>query len=492
MRVDVPTLQALADIATPDSVLPAGRGVAFHSDRVREGDVFFALPGAAGHGLRFADEALRKGAVFVVSDRPHPRGIVVGDPAALLLALGRAARSALKCAVVGVTGSAGKTTTKAMLKATLGADASPGNLNTPFALARTLVDAAVRDDGTKPLPPLVLELGIDRIGEMDELLELTRPDHAVLTSIAPSHLEGLGNVATVAREKARLLGAAPGVRLAAWDTLPALASLLADTFPTADAGGEAAPWSTAPFPFGVTPYRVVDADGPDRDRADAPEGGWEGGRDGSLDGSLDGGHTDPAIAWRSDVAPDGQTLTYEGATLRLPWPGRAMAANALAALVMAERLGVDTSVARQRLLEAELEPARLQRLRLGAIAVLDDTYNSNPASAALALEVLKSSPAPRVAVLGDMLELGPQSPRFHRELGEATRDLDLVIAVGPAAAALLRGNPSALHAPDIEAAALLLDRIPATGTVLFKASRGVGLERLLSAFASLRSTAGAA
>ena len=435
--LDVSLLRELAPLRAPGRPLPPGRGIAFHSGRVRPGDVFFALPGAHGHGIAFADEALERGAAFVVSDLPHPRGVVVASPTELLLALGRHARRELRGAVVGITGSAGKTTTKSMLAAALAARAGAGNFNTPLALAATMVDAALAEAEGGAVRALVLELGIDHIGEMARLIDLTHPDHAVLTSIAPSHLEGLGSVDAVALEKGALLMAAAGVRLASYAAFRQLPPALRE---------------------GVRPYAVLDADEP----------------------SLTAPGLTPAR--RLSATAEGQDLVYRGLRLRLPWPGKALAENALAALAMAEALGAPLEEAAERLLSAELEPGRLQRRAHGRLLVIDDTYNSNPASASLALEVLRGCPPPRAAVLGDMLELGEASAAHHHALGAATRDLDVVVAVGPEAAAIAAANPAARHAPDLGAAEALLRSLPDHGTVLFKASRGMHLETLLARF----------
>lgn len=435
--VDVALLRELTQVRASDAALPPGRGIAFHSDRVRPGDVFFALPGAHGHGIVHADEALAKGAAFIVSDLPHTRGVVVPDPADVLLALGRRARGALSVPVVGITGSAGKTTTKTLLAAVLGARASSGNLNTPYALASTLVDTALQDAGGGPLTPLVLELGIDQIGEMARLIDLTRPDHAVLTSIAPSHLEGLGSVDAVALEKGALLMAVRGERLASYRAFRLLPPALREH---------------------VRPYAVLDADEPTV----------------SVSGLVP--------ARRLSVSGEGQDIVYRGQRLRLPWPGKALAENALAALAMGEALGTPVEQAAEKVVTARLEPGRLQRRAHGRLLIIDDTYNSNPASASLALEVLRGSPPPRAAVLGDMLELGEASAAHHHALGAATRDLDVVVAVGPEAAAIAAANPAARHAADLAAAEALLRELPIHGTVLFKASRGMRLETLLERF----------
>ena len=434
--LDAAAVSSLVGGAPPAASLPPGRGVAFHSADVRPGDVFFALPGSHGHGIAYVDEALARGAAYVVSDLPHPRGIRVPDAEGALLTLGRGARAELGARVVGVTGSAGKTTTKAMLAAALDARSTAGNLNTQRALAATLVDAALAGDGR----PLVLELGIDHVGEMTRLVALTAPTDALLTSIAPSHLDGLRSLDTVAREKATLLTSVGGVRLASLQAYRALPLELRR---------------------GVTAYAVLDEDEPPP----------------SLPGLV------PARRMSFDEL--GTELSYRGLRLRLPLAGKAMVANALAAIAMAEMLGVDVELAAQRVAGARLEPGRLQRRRVGPVIVLDDSYNSNPASAALALEVLRISPPPHTAVLGDMLELGDESRRHHLELGAATSDLDAVLAVGPASRAVLEANPAALHAAAVEDALPMLRTLPRRGTVLFKASRGMRLERLVRAFEEL-------
>ncbi len=443
--LSVRTLVRLLNTIEPVEELPDATGVAFDSRHVRPGDAFFALPGATTHGITFADTALGQGAAFVVSDRPHRRGLLVDDAPAALLALGRAARDRLSAPVVAISGSAGKTTTKAMLAAALAARATPGNLNTHFALARVLVDTALEDLArANTAAPLVLELGVDRVGEMAELLDLTRPDHAILTTIAASHLSALGDVAGVAREKTLLLDRTPGVTVASAEAAAFLGSeTLARTVVVSVGPNE------APFPVGASAGVVGVA---------VPQG----------DGAL--------LTW--------QTGTEE-ATASLPWPGRAMAQNALLALTMAARLGVPTAAAVERLCQARLEPGRLERHHLRGITILDDTYNSNPASLEEALAVLREAPSPHVAFLADMRELGTLERESHLRAGELTRGLDLVVAVGPASAALLETNPEAVHAADALAAVDLLARVPSGATVLVKGSRSMCMERLAAALREL-------
>lgn len=432
--LDAGTLAALLGSTTPAASLPPVRGATHHSGRVRAGDAFFALPGAQGHGIAHAEEALNAGAALVVSDRPHPRGIHVGDPAAALLRLGAWARGRLRCPVVAVTGSAGKTTAKALLRAALDGEASDGNLNTPHALAGRLMRAWADGDAR----PLVLELGIDRRGEMAELTQLVRPDVAVLTNLSAGHLDGLGDPATVVREKSVMLHGAARCLAAdeAWQRLEA--SL-----------------GTRTVRYGL----------------DAPHAEWR--------GTLQGDPFAPELAVH---APTTRTLP-------LPGLGTGLAESALGALAVADLLGVPQDDAAGRLPHAPLEPGRLQLLRLGRLTVLDDSYNANPASGAQALELLRQAPPPRVALLGDMLELGEESRRHHRDLGAATRGLDLVLAVGPEARALQEGNP-AVRTLSMDDALAAVAELPTQGTVLVKASRGMRFERLVEALRA-RAPAGA-
>lgn len=399
---------------------PAASGVRFSTQLLQPGDVFFALAGQAEHGIRYADRALELGASFIVSDREHAQGLQVADPAGLLLQLGSQARSVLDGGVIGVTGSAGKTTMKDLLAGLLSARATPGNFNTLLALATTLVDAALSEPGRN----LVLELGIDRPDEMQQLLDLTRPDIGVLTSIAPSHSEFLGSVQDIAAQKRKLLDFAP-LRFLSDQAAAHLDSL----------------------PDGAVVYGLSDRA---EDRA--------------------------AVTGSSGE----RQLLYQGQPFPLTQPGSAWATNLTGALAVARSLGVPLDTLEERLGSITISPGRLQIRLAGDRLLIDDSYNSNPASAAAALEVLAESPAPRTAILGDMRELGKESSEHHRVLGQATTDLDLVVFVGEYAADMLAGNPRGLSTPDTDSALKMLGQLPEGGTVLVKASRSLGFERIIN------------
>ncbi|MDQ3396395.1 MAG: UDP-N-acetylmuramoyl-tripeptide--D-alanyl-D-alanine ligase [Deinococcota bacterium] len=419
------------------TALPDASGVSFHSGRVKPGDAFFALPGEHGHGIAFADAALEKGAAFIVSDRPHPRGIVVADPKALLLQLGKEARGLFSGAVVGITGSAGKTSTKAMVAATLGAYASPGNFNTPLALAQTLIETALQQEAQgAPRRALVLEMGIDQKGEMDGLVALVKPTHAVLTLVGESHLSGLGTVEDVAYEKGKLLKSAP---------VALMHALCRGYYPD--------------LALGKTPERVYTY-GLDEEPCE-----------------------EDAVSFCGRVltaGPDRQTLEVFGVRLSLPYPGRHMAANAVAAMSLAKLLNEDLHGAAARLERVRLEPGRLEVKERPGLTIIDDSYNSNPASAALALEALAKFPRPHTAILGDMLELGERSGDLHRLLGERARAVDALLTVGLEARAVAQGHPEAKHFDELEGLLASLKSHRLRGTVLVKGSRGMRLERVVS------------
>ena len=415
LRDKLGELAGLSDEATRS--LPHATGVSFHSDRVKKGNIFFALAGETSHGLRFADSALAKGAAFIVSDKPHPKSVEVDDPKEILLELGRWARQEITSPVIGITGSAGKTSTKSFIAAVLDAPKSPGNFNTPLALATTLIEHAI---GPKCQKPLVLELGIDHPGEMDVLADIVKPTHAVLTLIAESHLHELKTLETVASEKVKLLQAAP-YRLASTQAAHYIGNHI-DSVLT----------------YGLRPQQA------------------------DYVGDYDKG-----------------MLTYKSVELKLPAFGKGMAANATAALVVAEKLGIDLATAAQRLERSTLEPGRLEEKQVGSAILLDDSYNSNPASARQALEVLRTFPKPHTAILGDMLELGERSAAYHQTLGEQSCDIDKVLAIGPQSRHIASGNPKARYFASVQAAMPALRRIPLEGTILLKASRGMKFEDLI-------------
>ncbi len=443
-RLDLPTLTAiLGDLVESVPELPrdvAATGLAVHTDHLRPGVAFVALAGARSHGITYADAALAAGAPFLLSDRPHPRAVLVRDAHEALARLGRHARGARRGAVVGVTGSVGKTTTKTLLGAALDAFTSPGNINTPAALACVLVDAWLHHE---PDRPLVVELGIDRDGEMAALLALVAPSHGVLTAIAEAHLAGIGTLADVAREKGRLIDATPAGRYVGTSAWPHLS---------------------------------------DAQRAGAT-------RVGLGDGVPGGTLVDGAATGRTPRL-HAVLRRHDGGEARvgvdLPGPGAPYAEAALLALQVALDLDVDPNAAAARIAAAHPEPHRLHIHAVAALTLLDDAYNANPASVLAALEVLAGLPRPHAAVVGDMRELGARSASAHAELGRALVDagLSTVWFVGPESRAAFEAAhdlPERHHVADTDALVGMLATLPERGSLLVKGSRSIGLERLVAA-----------
>jgi murE/murF fusion protein len=431
------------------------RGLCTDSRRVAPGDLFVALSGERFDGNEYAAEAVRAGAAGVVCAQGRgaeaareaaTRGawvLEVEDTLAALGDLALAHRRRFSLTVVGITGSVGKTSTRELCALALGGEvlANAGNHNNRIGVPQTLarLDASVRIG--------VIEMGTSEPGEIAALARMTAPVAAVITCIAEAHLERLGSLEGVAREKAALLQALPPSGLA---VVPAGEALLR-------------PWVQA------LTCRVVRF-----------------GEDGTADAGLIGEPATEALGQRFRALVCGQEVE-----VYLPVLGRHMVSNALAALGLAAALGVDVRAAAARLGGFVPLGQRMKASRLAALLVLEDCYNANPRSMQSALETLAGQPGPRVAVLGEMRELGPDAEGLHRRVGAvaAGSGLDLLIAVGARSDAYVQGAREAglvagrtLQVADPEAAAAaLIAALPAGGSVLVKGSRGARMERVVEA-----------
>jgi UDP-N-acetylmuramoyl-tripeptide--D-alanyl-D-alanine ligase len=386
------------------------------------GDLFVGLVGENVDGGRFAAQALAGGAwgVLVAPEHADAGGgavIAADDPLAALQRLATAWRRALGCPVVGITGSVGKTSTKDILAAMLAQQRrTVANRENLNTEIGLPLTVLEAPEGTEAL---VVEMGMRGPGQIAELTAIAEPDVGVITAVAPVHLELMGSIEAIAAAKAELVA---GLR----------------------------PGGTAIVPAGET---LLDA----HRRDDVTTITFGPGGD-------------------VDALPDGLRLVVTGAGGR----GRIsahMRRNALAALAAARALGVEPD----GLLDVALSSFRGQRIELpGDIVVVNDCYNANPMSMRAALDDLAASASGRrVAVLGDMLELGPDEARFHAEIGAHAREtgVDVLVAVGPRAAHLADGYGEVVALPDAQAAAAAVPGLLQPGdTVLLKGSRGVGLE----------------
>ncbi len=412
---------------------------------LQPGQAFFALRGATYDAHDYLPQAASAGAAVLVVERvpdgwtaPEGTAVVqVADTERALLALASHHRRSFRGRVLAITGSFGKSTVKAMSAAILSragrCTAAPKSYNNRVGVAHTLLSASPDD------AYVVLEMGTNHPGEIDELARAARPHLGLITAIGEVHLEGLGDLAGVREAKAELIRhvAAPG-RLV----------LNGDCVLCASLAGRCPGWVRT---FGMRPGCTVQ---PRR------------------------------------VARDGSGWSFEalGQAFTLPMGGRYNVLNAAAAICAAQELGVPAATAAEALATAELPALRYERRRLGGVLFVCDCYNNNPTAMRAALESFMSEPAggSRVVVCGDMLELGRESRRIHRRMGAelAASGVDMLFAVGPLAKAMLVGwqdrrRPSqvALHFDTAEEAWMPLWQLVAAGdSVLLKGSRKMGLE----------------
>lgn len=432
--------------------VPAGPARASVDTREPQaGALFVGLAGERTDGGAHAAEALAAGAWGVLVTREHaPRALAAagaGGPAASgavlvherplqgLQALARAWREHLGAdgaRVLAVTGSTGKTSTKDILAALLAAHlptaASPANLNTEIGLALAILAAGADTRA------LVLEMAMRGPGQIAQLTAIARPDVGVIVNVGPAHLELLGSLQAIAAAKAELIaGMAPGTTAVVPAGEPLLEPHLRSDQRTVTFG-----------PGGDV--RLLER------RAD----GWV-------------------------------RIAAEGDQIEL-LPSFAQAhnlSNLLAAVAAARAIGIAPSGR----LDVSFSAMRGQRVPLaGGVTLIDDCYNANPMSMRAAIdELAASAPGRRVAVLGDMLELGPEAARLHAEIGAhaQARGVELLVTVGPLAVQMREAfaGAGAALTDAAEAAARVGALLEPGDTVLVKGSRGVGLERVV---ASLR------
>jgi UDP-N-acetylmuramoyl-tripeptide--D-alanyl-D-alanine ligase len=422
------------------------RGAGIDSRSIGRGELFVGLSGEHADGGGYAAQALEAGAWGVLVAPQHagalvepvPRGAILAhaDPSAGLRALARAWSGELRAEgakIVAITGSTGKTSTKDILAALLAPHrrtvASPENFNTEIGLPLAVLGAPPQTE------VLVLELAMRGPGQIAQLTAIARPDIGIILNVGPSHLELLGSLEAIVAAKAELIaGMRPGSSL----LVPAGEPLL-------------------------RPYM----------RPDMELITFGDGRDGS-----------PAAAVSlADRRPDGTVVIRDrGDEIALrPSFGQAHNLSNLVAAVAATRaLGVTP----EGRVDVRFGALRGERLPIAdGVVLIDDCYNANPMSMRAAIDDLaETAPARRVAVLGDMLELGPSAARYHREIGEyaAARGVGLLMTVGSLAAEMRAGFPGEAHSvEDPIAAADLLEALLREGdTVLVKGSRRLGLERV--------------
>jgi UDP-N-acetylmuramoyl-tripeptide--D-alanyl-D-alanine ligase len=401
---------------------------------IEPGDLFVGLRGERVDGGRFAADALAAGAWGVLVGAEHAAGLsgvvlTASDPLLALQRLATAWRRELDAAVIGVTGSVGKTSTKQLIAALLAPQrrvaANPANWNTEIGLPLAVLAAP---PGTEVL---VLEMGMRGFGQIDELARIAEPDVGVITNIGPVHLELVGSLEGVARAKSELLAHVPVAVLPADEPL-------------------------------LDPY---------------------------LGEGLDVVRFGTDVALEDFDPPRVSILARElRVELEVPFTARHQLVNLLAAVAAAQAVGVEPNGA----VDVSFGAMRGEHIALpSGVVIINDCYNANPLSMRAALDDLATQ-APdggrRLAVLGDMLELGAGEAEEHRSLGEyaASSGVDVLVAVGPLSAAAMPaafGGESHTAADASEAAQVVAGLVRPGDVVLVKASRGIGLETVAEALA---------
>ena len=425
-------------------------GVTFDSREVGAGDLFIAMPGTVHDGHEFVDQAICAGAAGLIVSRPVAAPhVLVEDTAKALQDLGRAARERAKATIVGVTGSVGKTSTKEALFAAL-ERWRPGRVHrsvksynnhtgVPLSLARMPRDAEFA----------VLEMGMNNPGEIAALARLVRPHVAIVTAIAPAHIENLGSEEAIADAKAEIFEGleADGIAILPNDS-PHRDRLVRAARRTAD--------QIVTFGSGDADVHALHAV-----RADQ------------------GGSLITAALLGSDL------------TFTISQRGEHWVSNALAVLAAVEAVGGDVGIAGLALADLGGLTGRGARHQLrvdgGEALLIDESYNANPASMAATLKSLgaETGVSRRIAVLGPMRELGEHSDALHAGLAPAVIDahVDALVLVGEDMRPLedaLDGRVAVIRATDADAAAdALLDLLRPGDAVLVKASNSIGLARVV-------------
>ena len=428
-------------------------GVTFDSREVGPGDLFIALTGESTDGHRFLDQAFERGAAGALVSQPsgHPN-VQVADTFAGLEALAEASRARTQAKIIGVTGSAGKTGTKEALFAAL--DRSPSksahhsvksynnHTGVPLSLSRMPADT---DYG-------VFEMGMNHPGELAHLTTLVRPHVAIVTTIAAAHAAFFPDESAIADAKGEIFqGLEPGgVAIIPFDS-PHRDRLI----------GHAQPYAAKVVTFGV-----------------------DEGADVAAIEAIRAGNGGTFVTARVGTRELSYTISQ---------PGQHWVSNSLAVLAAVDAVGGDLALAGLALGELGGLAGRGDRFTVsvgeGNALIIDESYNANPASMRATLSVLGAEEGRKLAVLGEMRELGEKSDAYHAELAGPVRDagVDAVILVGEAMTPLaeaLEGQLEIMHVPDAAAARdRLMAELHAGDAVLIKGSNGVGLSALVAALA---------
>ena len=437
-------------------------GISMDTRTLQPGDLFFAITGDTSDGHHYVRAAFEKGAAAAVIAQPHAERLaqagplyIVHDVLEALEALGRAARARSQAQIIGVTGSVGKTSTKEALRSVLGhfgqTHASLASYNNHWGVPLTLARLPLSSDFG------VFEIGMNHAGEITQLVSMVQPHIAIITTVAPVHLAQFDSVDAIAAAKAEIFsGLVPGGIAIIHADIPQT-PMLTDAAKAARAGEI--------LTFGKS------------DLANA---------------RLD------SIELRPTSSTVHATIRGRSVSYVLGAPGEHQAVNSLAVILAAECCGISLEHILPVMQTIRPETGRGSRLQLmlpqGKITVIDESYNANPASMRAALALLgQAQTGPRgrkIAVLGDMLELGEAGPALHAGLLEAVLEakIDKVFCAGPLMRNLYKALPEALQGgygeTSADLAELLKYMLTSGDVMMIKGSNGSKMGAIIAAFKS--------
>ena len=434
-------------------------GLSIDTRTIKPGEAFFAIRGENRDGHEFVEAALQAGAGLAVVARRRmaamPQGaplLIADDALAGLNDLAKASRARSQAKIVAVTGSVGKTGTKEALRLVLGkqgethASAASYNNHWGVPLSLALMPQSAKFG--------VFEIGMNHAGEITPLTKLVRPHVAIVTTIAPVHLEFFGTLAAIADAKAEIfLGVEPGGTAVLNADNPQFAHL-----------------KRAAQVAGVKHIVAF---------------GESGGADAHL----------AKVSLQAETSTVQASILGRDVTYKLGAPGRHVVENSLAVLAAAQLLGADLALAALALADLKAPAGRGERVTLelpgGAVLLIDESYNANPVSMRAALALLGQVPMKgmgrRIAVLGDMLELGPDGAALHADMADAVTGnaVDLVFCSGPLMKSLWDALPSGRRGGYADTSAALepeiLGAIAANDAVMIKGSLGSRMSPIVKA-----------
>lgn len=440
----IPANELLAGLTLAEPVTI--RAVVTDSRKVVPDCVFVCFPGERVDGHTFAAGAYQKGAAYIIANHPvegvpAERTVVVPDSALAMIRMASNYRMLFSPRIIGVTGSVGKTTTKEFCYAVLSAFGNTlkteGNQNNDIGVPNTLFRLAPETEYA------VVEMGMDHAGEIERLTRCVRPSAGIITMIGVSHLENLGTRENILKAKMEICAGLP-------DGAPLVLNADNDLLPTAQVPSRLrAVW------FGIE----KDADV----RAEEIKTGAQ-------------GTTFTLVDRENGCFP-----------VSIPTAGLHTVYDALSAYAAATRLGLDPATCAAALARYQTTGMRQHIVEKGGVTVIEDCYNASPDSMKAAISVLKALPNKRkIALLGDMLELGDASEEGHRHTGEwvAEAGIDVLIAYGPRSAALAEAakaqGVTTVHCQnDQEVLQCLRQFVQPGDALLAKASHAMKLEDLL-------------